>query len=371
VTWRMTLVRKGISVVLRAASRLCLAASLATVGCQVRDLVGNPGGDRSPATAFAAAGKCFDHVTQASTTVAPHSASGDGRAKAGQGTVVHDSIASSASRTRAVSVIVLADEAFQYDHAWKSIVTRDLQFLSDAFSRTANVVFNAIGWRTWDSGRIRSADIQAMYDLAVSDSRDVQGDVVLALSGRELPRPGDGWYADFGAAAYFGRVALVRIGPDGAATNYRREIELHEFAHLFGAWHSASPTSVMRIHPDHDPVYDFDPVASAVIRRFRDREFRAGGETLSDDDIDFITMQFRSSRVSGEMHPIANALGRVAIALWRAGDAIEGMKELQRARRLCVDVEGEGGPNVAYFSNLLLRACAFVKGQTQSDAHGR
>lgn len=109
---------------------------------------------------------------------------------------------------------------------------------------------------------------------------------------------------ELGVTECFGRSLAVSIEADELARGFLDEIVLHEFGHLFGAWHSANRESSMRPRIGDYPVLELDESARAVMRASRRRTVGLGVAGLTAESVAEIRAVFMTECGVPAMHPI-------------------------------------------------------------------
>ena len=107
---------------------------------------------------------------------------------------------------------------------------------------------------------------------------------------------------------------------------------IHEFCHVFGAWHSQSPKSLMRYEKRGMQRFELDDVSRTMIGIGVGLDVRAGIDGIDERTLQRIDVHYGSDvRFRGE-HPVAYALYRRAAQTCAAdGDVESARSDLARA----------------------------------------
>ncbi len=212
------------------------------------------------------------------------------------------------SPVREVRVLVLADVAYRRSVSdWRGRIRDAISFVSDYYESRFGVCFVITQIQAWDYEAL-SHDLEereeTLFRVAPADA-----DLVVAFLGfGEYFTNSSGIQrtSQVGHASPFGRHLMV-CSQQYVHSNRDKMILIHEFAHIFGAFHVAEKTAVLQPNYQSVPTEDIirgrvelGEQASAILRRTRDFDFARGAESLSPEVVRQIQDAWRQHRHPGE-----------------------------------------------------------------------
>ena len=200
---------------------------------------------------------------------------------------------------REITVAIAADEEFRSRSNWRELLKNRLAAVSDFYEREFAIRWKVVSINEWVSDN-RGTDMTGRLRELENDAPHGDADIVLGISSQpSLVK---------GVATTLGSYVLV---VDSGEYDERRNtvIIAHEFAHLFGAWHSHDRTSLM--FGAGALEFGIDEATAAVIRTMRDFDFRRGIDGIDEATVARLTAVYQENAPVGEAHPLARAyMGR-------------------------------------------------------------
>lgn len=212
------------------------------------------------------------------------------------------------SSVREVQVRVLADVAYRRSVAdWRGRIRDAISFASHYYESRFGLRFVITHLQAWDYAALShnlGEREEALFRIAPADA-----DLVIAFLGfGEYFTNSEGVQrtTQVGHAAPFGRHLMV-CSQQSVHPNRDKMILIHEFAHIFGAFHVAEKDAVLQ--PNYQSVPTEDIVqgrvklgeqATAIIRLTRDFDFAQGVQSLSPQVVRQVQDAWRQHRHPGD-----------------------------------------------------------------------
>lgn len=203
------------------------------------------------------------------------------------------------TEVREIALTIAADEEFRARGDWQEMLESRIATVSDFYEREFGIRWRIQRIRDWVSDN-RGTDMSSRLRELETDVPPGDADVVLGVSSQPS-------YVK-GVATTLG--AYVLVVDSGEYDEERNAVILaHEFAHLFGAWHSNDQNTLM--FAAGALTFGVDKGTRDIVEAMRWFDFRQGLDGIDEATAARLTDIYEESAPTGEVHPLARAyIGR-------------------------------------------------------------
>ena len=226
---------------------------------------------------------------------------------------------------RVIDVLIIYDENIILDDVLKNNIESRFKEVNKFYSSNYKIEWRIANYQKFKFDR-NINNLSSLFSLYKDDisqlTNNLRAEVVLALIEREIK--------GIGIAATFSNVAMV--ADSLRYNNYLNSVVIaHEFAHLFGAWHTQRKNDFMLFSGANN--LSASKESNAILKLMRNYNFDP--KTIIDKDIilNRISRLYKRHHAKGEIDPIARLLTDAGNNLYQDKKYNESIKLLIKSNK--------------------------------------
>jgi len=226
---------------------------------------------------------------------------------------------------RVIDVLIIYDENIILNNVLKNNIENRFQEVNEFYTFNYKIEWKITNYQKFKFNK--SIDnLSSLFSLHKDDisqlTNNIKAEVVLALIERDIK--------GIGIAATFSNVAMV--ADSSSFNNYINSVVIaHEFAHLFGAWHTQRKKDFMLFSGANNLSASRE--SNAILKLMRDYNFDPKTIINEDTILNRISRLYKRHHAKGEIDPVARLLTDAGNSLYQEKIYNESIKLLIKSNK--------------------------------------